>query len=90
MKLQNRIDHLWRDLLSGDTRSILKHFAQDCCISLPANNSNKVIPFVGDYSGHSGVKSFFNLRAESLTPTSSSVESIHHENSVVFLNIKSI
>ena len=89
MKLQATIDQLWADLLSGDIRSIIKHFAHDCSISLPANKSNNVIPFVGDYTGHDGVENFFKLRAETLTPTSSSIESIHHEKGVVFLNVRS-
>jgi len=89
MKLQDTIDQLWADLLSGDIGSILKHFAQDCSISLPANKSNNVIPFVGDYMGHDGVENFFKLRAQTLTPTSSSIESIHHEKGIVFLNVRS-
>ena len=84
MKLQATIDQLWADLLSGDIRSTIKHFAHDCSISLPANKSNNVIPFVGDYAGHDGVENFFKLRAETLTPTSSSIESIHHERALFF------
>ena len=89
MQLQDTIDQLWADLLSGDIGSILKHFAHDCSISLPVNKSNNVIPFVGDHIGHDGVENFFKLRAETLTPTSSSIESIYHEKGIVFLNVRS-
>ena len=86
--IQQRIDELWKDLVAGDIDTILKNFAKKTLINLPKNDSNSVIPFVGVFEDHQGVRDFFSRRDAVIQTTKSSIESIHHQASTAFLNVK--
>ena len=88
MDLQQRIDDLWTDLKSGDIDVIIKHFATDGFICLPKTTANRIIPFTGKYVGHQRIREFFELRDATIQSTISTIESISHHASTVFLNVK--
>jgi ankyrin repeat protein len=55
---------------------------------LPKNDSNSIIPFAGVFEDHQGVRDFFSRRDAVIQTTKSSIESIHHQASTAFLNVK--
>lgn len=88
MNLENHIEQLWNDLNNGDISQIVNNFSQETVLSLPKTSANSIIPFVGTYTGHKGIKQFFTLRASTIKILSSSIESLHQEQSTAVLNAK--
>ena len=88
MDLQQRIDQLWEDSKSGDIDSILSHFATKGSICLPQTSANTIIPFTGTFEGSQRIREFFELKQESIDLKRSIVQSIHHQSSTAYLNVK--
>jgi ankyrin repeat protein/ketosteroid isomerase-like protein len=88
MDLQQRIDELWTDLKSGDIDAILKHFATTGSICLPKTSANSIVPFTGKFEGHQKIREFFELRDATIQTKSTNVESVYHQTSTAFLNVK--
>lgn len=88
MDLQQRIDQLWEDTKTGDIDLILSHFATKGSICLPKTSANNIIPFTGLFQGSQQIREFFESKQATILLKSSTVESIHHQASTAYLNVK--
>jgi len=80
------VEDLFADLYAGRIDKFISKLDKDIKLVIASNQYNAVIPFVGEWVGHSGVSRFLDIRA-STTQSKNLIKSIHICDNIAFVQI---